>query len=265
MEGQEEGIGAADSEPLTMSGVDFPRLFEAHYASYEEDLPFWLSLAASRPGPILELGCGPGRVLASLAQAGHEIDGLDLSPQMLARAERRIAAHPRNRVRVIQGDLYRLALERRYGLILVPCNTFAYLDETSAQEALVRIRRHLLPGGLFAAELPSAQEALSVSLDSDEPIEAFLEPETGNPVQVYASQEEEPEQSRVRVVWRYDELHPDGTVTRTEVRTTVQLWSPQRLGEAARAAGFSSFETFGDYDRSPFTLASPRLLLLAHA
>jgi len=248
-----------------MSGSIFPRLYEAQYASFVEDLPLWLSLAANQKGPILELGCGPGRVVSALHQAGFDVDGLDQDPEMLRRAEARLPAALRKQVRLLQGDLRRLSLDRLYALILVPCNTFAHLDEASAEEALAGIRRHLLAGGLFAAEMPTPGELLGKPTDTSEPVDMFIEPETGNPVQVYAEQEVGPSLGMIRVKWHYDELHPDGTVRRTDVPLLYTLWTPERLGEALKRAGFSSFEIFGDYDCSPFALESPRLLVVAAA
>ncbi len=257
LEGQAARVCAA-----LMSASIIPRFYEAQYASFSEDLPFWLSLAAGCRGPILELGCGPGRVLAVLAQAGFEIDGVDQEPEMLRRAERRLPAEVRGRVRLIEGDLRRLPLDRRYARILIPCNTFAELDEGSAEAALADFHRHLVPGGLLAAEMPTPAEILGEAVDSSEPMDEFLEPESGNPVQVYAEHQADPDGKLARVVWHYDELHPDGTVIRNDASTTFHLWTPERLSEATRGAGFASLEIFGDYDRRPFSLESPRLLFV---
>jgi SAM-dependent methyltransferase len=246
-----------------MSASIIPRFYEAQYASFSEDLPFWLSMAAGCGGPILELGCGPGRVLAVLAQAGFEIDGLDHEPEMLRRAERRLPAKVRGRVRLIEGDLRRLPMDRRYARILIPCNTFAELEVGSAEAALADIRRHLLPDGLLAAELPTPREILGEDLDSSEPLDEFVEPETGHPVQVYAECQGDPEGTLARAVWHYDELYPDGTVIRSDATTSFHLWSPERLSEATRRAGFASLEILGDYDCRPFSLESPRLLFIA--
>ena len=58
----------------------FPQLYHAHHNRSLEDLPFWLELAAQAGDPILELGCGTGRVLIPLAQAGYHTIGLDNDP-----------------------------------------------------------------------------------------------------------------------------------------------------------------------------------------
>src|SRR2546422_10042026 len=56
------------------------------------DVPFWRRLAADANGPVLELGCGTGRVTRPLARAGIDIVGVDRSDAMLARAARRAKA-----------------------------------------------------------------------------------------------------------------------------------------------------------------------------
>src|SRR4030066_68805 len=101
------------------------------------------------------------------------------------------------------------------------------------------LRRRLLAGGLVAAEMPTPGELLGKPTDSSEPVDMFIEPETGNPVQVYAEQEAGPSLGMIRVQWHYDELHPDGTVRRTDVPMLYTLWTPERLGEALKRAGFS--------------------------
>ncbi len=48
------------------------------------DRAFYATLADEVGGPVLEIGCGTGRVLAPIAAAGHEVLGVDPSPEMLA-------------------------------------------------------------------------------------------------------------------------------------------------------------------------------------
>src|SRR5258708_2504579 len=53
------------------------------------DVPFWRRVAAACGGPVLELGCGTGRVSLPLARAGVNLVGIDRSAPMLARARTR--------------------------------------------------------------------------------------------------------------------------------------------------------------------------------
>ena len=56
------------------------RLYHAHHSRNLEDLPFWQELARQQGSPILELGCGSGRVLLPLARAGYNVVGLEREP-----------------------------------------------------------------------------------------------------------------------------------------------------------------------------------------
>src|SRR5688500_7239858 len=68
------------------------RYYDLEHDAPAADVALYRELARRGGGPILELGCGTGRVLAALAQAGHCVVGVDCSAPMLARAEARLQA-----------------------------------------------------------------------------------------------------------------------------------------------------------------------------
>ncbi len=122
-----------------------------------EDIGFYRSVAEATGGPVLELGCGTGRVTIPLAEAGFDVTGLDLNPAMLERAEAKARAGQekiRGRIEFIQGDMCRFDLGRQYPLVLIPYNSFQVLRTQAEQRAcLERISAHLAPGGLLAMEI----------------------------------------------------------------------------------------------------------------
>lgn len=248
-----------------MSLAHFPRLFEAQFDDYTEDLPFWLSLAAAADGPVLELGCGPGRVLFALARAGYAVDGLDNDPAMLDRAHRHLTSDLARRVCLYKADLRDFDLGHVYPLALMPCNTFSHLNDLEATSALAAIRRHLVPGGRVAIELPNPFESLLHDDTDDEPLLVCVEPETGNPLQISAEQEASAEPPRVDVTWHYDELLPDGRVVRTDVSVSHHLRQPEQMRGMLASAGFPLIKFRGDYDNTPFVEDAPRLLIVAQA
>jgi ubiquinone/menaquinone biosynthesis C-methylase UbiE len=78
------------------------------------DVDFYVNSAKEFGEPVLELGCGSGRVSAAVAQAGFKITGLDLSQKMLAQAEEKLAKLPaetRARVTLVQGSILPLIWE----------------------------------------------------------------------------------------------------------------------------------------------------------
>jgi SAM-dependent methyltransferase len=61
------------------SPYDFPAIYDLLFEAFDFDLSFWLKVAREANGPVLEAGCGTGRVLLRLLEAGLDADGFDLS------------------------------------------------------------------------------------------------------------------------------------------------------------------------------------------
>ncbi len=227
-----------------------------------EDLAFWLDVASQCQGPILELGCGTGRILAPLARAGQRIYGLDRDFSMLVVLLENLPDNRSGNTFVFQADFTRFRLGACFDLILLPCNTFSALDAGQRQAALNRIIEHLNPGGTFALSLPNP--ALLKRLRphaSPEVEEVFPHPLDGEPVQVSSAWERT--RQHFTLFWHYDHLLPDGRVDRLSVETRHDLASKEQYLDEMRLAGFTSFTLYGDFDRSALAPTSPHLIILA--
>ena len=121
------------------------------------DVGFFVRHAQRQGGPVLELGCGTGRVLIPTARAGIEIVGLDASPRMLEICRARIEREPADvsaRARVVEGDMRTFELGRQFALVTLPFRPFQHLATVPEQLAcLTTIRRHLCPGGRVIVDL----------------------------------------------------------------------------------------------------------------
>jgi SAM-dependent methyltransferase len=248
----------------SMDGETFARLFSAQYADFHDDLPLWLRLARQAGGPILEIGCGAGRVLRALASQGFDVTGVDTNPAMLHRAGAGLPEELRRRMQLVKQDLLALDLTQRFGLIVAPCNTLASLADSELARALPRLHAHLRPGGTLAFEVPATNQA-SEEVDSDEPLAAFVEPESGNPVQVYATQAAGEAGGRVVVTWRYDELLPDGGVRSWSLPTAFHLRQRRDFTTLLERAGFASAACYGGYALEPPGADDLQMIVVANA
>lgn len=126
-------------------------VYDARYASLEgDDVAFYRDLATDVDGPVLEVGCGSGRIYLELLRAGVDAHGIDVSRGMLAVLEER-AAEEGLEPSVRTADVTAFEPERAYELVIVPFRAFLHLAETEAQlSALERVHDALGPGGELA-------------------------------------------------------------------------------------------------------------------
>ncbi|HEX6314859.1 MAG TPA: class I SAM-dependent methyltransferase [Gemmatimonadaceae bacterium] len=121
------------------------------------DIEFYVDEALAADGPVLELGCGTGRVLIPTARAGVAITGLDGSTAMLDRCRQKLAAEPpavRDRVALSEGDMRSFDLGGRFALVTIPFRPFQHLLTVDDQLAcLTTIHRHLEKGGRLILDL----------------------------------------------------------------------------------------------------------------
>src|SRR5258705_12249488 len=92
-----------------------------------QDVAFYRDAAREFGDPVLELGCGTGRITMALAEAGKRITGLDLSERMLERAVKKRAAlrgGARERGHLVQGKMAGVCLRAELPLIIIRSRAF---------------------------------------------------------------------------------------------------------------------------------------------
>ena len=117
-----------------------------------EDRAFFLSLIGSVGEPVLDVGCGTGRLLVDYLAQGVDIDGVEISPDMVSiLRDKASAAGLDVHGRVHLAAMETMALARRYQLVIVPSGSYHLLvDPTHATSAMHRFFEHLKPGGTLA-------------------------------------------------------------------------------------------------------------------
>jgi SAM-dependent methyltransferase len=129
-------------------------------AAYDLDLPLWRELAELAGGAVLDIGAGTGRVAIDLARGGHDVTALDSDPELV----HELAARARTRglrVRAAAADARSFDLGRSFALAIAPMQVVQLFGgEQGRRAALACVRRHLEPGGLFAAALADPFEGV---------------------------------------------------------------------------------------------------------
>lgn len=118
-------------------------------------------LIENNPGLVLDVGCGPGRLLIPYLASGIDIEGVDSSEEALSIC-RGTATRMGLAPVLYHQAMQRLRLPRRYATIIIPGGSFhLVIDRGEATEALRRLYNHLEAGGILAMSLDDPVEELS--------------------------------------------------------------------------------------------------------
>lgn len=249
-----------------MSEFDpFARYYDADFADHVEDLDFYRQLARRCDGPLLELMCGSGRVLLPLAQDGHQLVGIDISPAMLNRCRQNLEqAGLADRATLVEADVGDFALDQRFELAFIALNSFMHLPDAAEQlRTLERIRAHLAPGGLLSIDLFNPDPRTLIADESVLLYDKTFQLAGGETVQKYIVQQRDFASQTQRVSFIYDELDAEGRVRREIIPFTMRWLYRYELEHLLVRAGFRLEVVYGSYDLDPYESASPQLLVVA--
>jgi SAM-dependent methyltransferase len=238
------------------------RYYDWEHASFGEDVTMYLGFAKRTGGPILELACGTGRLLAPLLADGLRVVGVDSSGEMLAAAREALAgAGLAGRAELRHADVRSFALGERFRLAIVALDSFALLRRPSDQHAaLVRIREHLVPGGLLLLDVANGN--LRGGEAPDELLLQFsgTDPASGRPLSKWTARHTDFAAQVDRFTYFYDEVQEDGTVVRRTAGLALRYFGRFELELLLERAGFAIEALYGSYDLAPFTSESERLI-----
>lgn len=232
-----------------------------HVTPYRErpDISFYVDEAKETGSPVLEVGCGTGRVLIPTARAGIEIVGLDLSPSMLNVCRERLQEEPeevRARVQLIEADMCDFKLEQGFQLVTIPFRPFQHLTMVEEQlSCLGCIHRHLVEGGRLIFDIfnPSL-EALTREDVGEEIIEEpeFTAPDSRHVVRRHriVSRDRFNQINHVELI--YDVTYPDGREERLVHPFPMRYLFRFEAEHLLARSGFEIEHVYADFDKSPY-------------
>jgi SAM-dependent methyltransferase len=262
-------------EPLTWHyGLMAERWFE-----FIRDTPEmgWLAAAIARHGePVLDVGCGAGRLLVPLRAAGVDVDGADLSADMLAQTQRRADAEGL-RVALYARPMHALDVPRRYRTVYIAGSFGLAGSRANDLETLRRCRAHLEPGGalLFNIQAEYATAAMW-ALWGPERRAGLPEPWPGRGEPAIAADgsahyaefrilEVDPlEQTLLRQV-RLEKWRDGAPLAREEYTLRDNMYLMHEVRLMLAVAGFRDVAVTGDWTDAPATPESREIVFTAIA
>ena len=240
--------------------------FYDHVIPYQNrpDVSFFVQAAQQAGSPVLEVGCGTGRILIPTARAGIDITGLDLSSHMLAICRQNLRLEPptvQARVTLVQGDMRRFDLARTFRLVTLPFRPFQHLTTVADQLAcLACIHRHLVPGGSLILDLfnPSLTYLTSDTLGQESGEEPEFSMPDGRRVIRRArivSRDYFNQINQVELI--YYVTHPDGRQERLVHAFPMRYLFRFEAEHLLVRSGFAVEAVYADYDKNPYGSTYP--------
>ena len=238
------------------------------------DADFYIEQARRWGSPVLDLGCGTGRIAIVLAAHGFDVVGLDLSAPMLRIAERKrssLADEGARRLTFVEGDLTDFDLGRSFPLIITPARSFQFMLTPAAQRsALAAMRRHLRPGGALVLDLFDPRlEWVVPGPDAELPRRQATvgNPVSGNDVRIEVIERTlDPLRQTIDELYRLTELDDAGREVRTATERLVLRWTLRsEVRHLAELEGFAVEAEYGDFRGGPPTYGAEQVWVLRPA
>jgi SAM-dependent methyltransferase len=239
-----------------------PAYYSQCYRARKHDVDYYVQLARRYGGPVLEYGCGNGRVTTALAKAGVEVWGIDLSRPMLDDLQTYLAqGHPklRERIHLTHGDMRAIELDQKFSLVLAPFNVMLHLYlREDVERFLDKVMRHLSPEGRFIGDvsIPQASDL------ARKPSKRYRAPSFRHPVTLqkigYSERFEYDPIRQLLVVWM--EFVPEDGSEPWIIPLTHRQFFPRELEAYLDHAGFSSINFSADFSDQPLDAGSDSLV-----
>lgn len=259
-----------DEEAGARESFEDAVLYDFEYRRRRADVNFYRRLAEERrertdlgQGPVLDVACGSGRILAPLLRDGHTVVAVDRSAAMLARAAwrvSRLSPTRRRRTLLVRGDMRDLGLASRFSLAFCAFHSVQHLvDEQELGRFLAGMRAALLPDGWLAFDLLPPDPAW-INRDPQRrwARTRFRHPGTGQRLVYTTSQRFDPQRQALHIKLHYQPIDEDGAPTGEErvARLFQRQLYPADVRRALDQAGFRLLSTFGGFDGRPLDESS---------
>jgi ubiquinone/menaquinone biosynthesis C-methylase UbiE len=234
------------------------------------DIAFWSAFAQGAParragarGPILELGCGTGRVAIPVAKTGARVIGIDRSESMLSRGRARVRkARVGARVKLIRGDIRYLPFpDQSFPLVMAPYGILqSLLDEKVLTATLKEVQRVLTKKGTFGLELVADLPAWE-EYSKKTSMRGKRGP-NGKPIALIESVK----QDRKNHITRFEQEFVEGrgkSATRTKFTLAFRTVSVPQMVQRLEKAGLKVSAVLGDYQGGPWDLRAEVWIILA--
>lgn len=227
---------------------------------FTEDLGFYVRLAREQKGRVLDIGCGTGRVMLPLLQAGHDVVGMDLSPHMLNLAVEKLGRAGFT-PQLHQGDMRDFQLDQEFQLIIIPYYAMNYMTSPAERSQVMGCcHRHLAPGGLLVFDFDASCNQPGLS-------RPWLGFQTINPdgevvIQTVRMNQVDEHLRIVNIITYRYRGHGSSIAVNASIEASIPTPS---MGKLLEEAGFSVKGFYQDYALTPYSAGEECIVIAVKA
>ncbi len=247
------------------------KYYDAAYATMRDlnDAPFYLALAKEWGGPVLEIGCGTGRVLLPIARAGIEIRGLDNSTPMLAVLRGHLARENpevKNKVTLHAGDMREFHLNCKFPLVTIPFRPMQHMHTLDDQvRALQSAATHVAEGGILAFDVFYPKfEILHLGIGEERLEAEWPSPsQPGTVIRRYYRKDSVDKINQTYSLTFLFRTYRNGELALEESDTLkMSYYTYPHLHALFRLAGLRCAAEYGSFERAPLDNSSQEMIFL---
>lgn len=240
--------------------------YDLEFDAFDADVELYLGYAGLVGGPVLEIGCGTGRLLTPLAEAGYEVTGLDSSESMLDIARTRTTGFD-DSVRLVHGDMRDLTRfdQNAFRLVIVAVNSFLHLETQVDQiTALRQIRNVLDRDGLLVVDVFNPTPQSLIRMDDRYAFDAEWNMNSGNLVQRYSHRHLDSAEQLITTRLFFDVIDESGAIARQTTTYRMRYVHRFELELLLSHAGFELEGIYGSYGLEQYDHEADQIITVAH-
>lgn len=241
--------------------------YDLEFDEFDADIDLYRGYAAIVGSPILELGCGTGRLLVALARDGYDVAGVDSSMDMLERAAARVKSERLEHVALHRLDMRELGglPNEHYRLVFCAVNSFLHLESRPDQlAALEAAHRVLHQRGILVIAVLHPSPAVLQLMDDRLTLDGSWPDADGGQIDRFSHRRVFPSRQIIETTLLFDRISPDGAITRTRASYRTRYVHHFEMLGLLQSAGFEIESVYGSYSLDAFEDSSPEMIFVAH-
>ncbi len=241
--------------------------YDVMYSDRHDDLMMYLDFVRQFGGPVLECGCGTGRILFSVAVTGIEIWGIDSSEKMLTAAQvkvQNLRPEIKQKIRLSQQDMRNFQIDHFFKLCIVPFRAFLHMLTADDQNrALSQINRHLEKDGYLIIDIFAPSHELLAKQTTTIRFDQKVNCETGKKFSLTDKVTYEHAKQLLHVERHYEEVGDKDLANRKIMPFTLRSIFRYEMQALLEKNGFQIKEVFGHFDKRPYDYKSGEMIFVA--